>query len=229
MPNYYLGIDVSKSYAYFIILDESKQSLEEGFQLYDTYGGHLKLFEYLQDFLSCCSQSTFYAGVESTGGYENNWYNHLVSIGRLPPIHVTRLNPFRVKSNSEAGLNITRRIRSVRVILQKKFLEGNYQEAQEQVDLLTTFKGIGVYSAVGLLLNIVSVERFPGVKKLSAYFGVHSVYKQSGDGIGSFHMSKQGRSEPRAILYMVALSAIQYNPVIKELYGRCLHKGMNRS
>jgi len=365
MPNYYLGIDVSKGYADFIMLDESKQSLEEGFQLDDTYGGHLKLFEYLKDFLSCRPQAVIYVGVESTGGYENNWYNHLVSIAQLLPIHIARLNPFRVKSNSEAGakynktdqisagdiaeylinhpqkirydedqsysnlrrqwnlikLNLKQhaqllnhlesllytsmpelltfcrngipgwlfklllkyptyeallaagveelakipyvsRKRAYRIIQlaengigcsdpvsgqlistvvkqifdlnqqirqQKKFVEGNYQEAQEQVDLLTTFKGIGVYSAVGLLLNIVSVERFSGVKKLSAYFGVHPVYKQSGDGIGGFRMSKQGRSEPRAILYMVALSAIQHNPVIKELYGRCLHKGMNRS
>jgi len=365
MPNYYLGIDVSKGYADFIMLDETKQPLEEGFQLDDTYGGHLKLFEYLKDFLSSYPAAIIYAAVESTGGYENNWYNRLVSMAQLLPIHVTRLNPFRVKSNSKAGAkynktdqisagdvaeyliahpqkvrydedqsysNLRRQWNLIKLNLkqhsqllnhlesllytsmpelltfcrngvprwlfkllfkyptyealliagveelakipyisrkkahriiqlaengigysdpvsgqlistvvkqildldkqikqQKKFLENNYQEAQEQVDLLTTFKGIGIYSAVGLLLNIVSVERFPVVKKLSAYFGVHPVYKQSGDGIGGFHMSKQGRSEPRAILYMVALSAVQHNPVIKELYSRCLHKGMNRS
>ena len=33
-------------------------------------------------------------------------------------------------------------------------------------------------------------------------------------------MSKQGRKEPRRILYMVALTAIRCNPLIREIYHR---------
>lgn len=109
---------------------------------------------------------------------------------------------------------------------QKKCLEQNYQEAQTLVALLLTFKGIGVYSAVGLLINIGDVRRFPTVKKLVAYFGLHPVYQQSGDGTWGYHLSKKGRAEVRALLYMVAWSACRHNPVIKALYARCRAKGM---
>jgi len=33
-------------------------------------------------------------------------------------------------------------------------------------------------------------------------------------------MSKQGCKAPRQILYMIALSAIQYNPLIRQLYEK---------
>ena len=41
-------------------------------------------------------------------------------------------------------------------------------------------------------------------------------------------MSKKGRAEPRAILFMVTLSAIGHNPLIKELYQKRLEQGMHR-
>ena len=111
---------------------------------------------------------------------------------------------------------------------QKRFLEKNYSEARRQIELLLTFKGIGVYSAVGLLLNIVDIRRFPTVKHLSAYFEIRPVYKKSGDGVWGMHMSKKDRSEPRAILYMIAWSGIQHNPLIKKCYVHSMSKGMNR-
>ena len=64
------------------------------------------------------------------------------------------------------------------------------------------------------------------MKKLASYFGLHPIYKESGDGSGGYRMSKQGRSEPRRILFMVAFNAIQTNPVIKPLYGRLLARNM---
>ena len=36
MNNYYLGVDVSKGYADFVMLDDKKQPIEENFQLDDT-------------------------------------------------------------------------------------------------------------------------------------------------------------------------------------------------
>ncbi len=41
-------------------------------------------------------------------------------------------------------------------------------------------------------------------------------------------MSKEGRTQPRAILFMVTISAIQDNPVIKKTYARSLSNGMSK-
>jgi hypothetical protein len=97
-----------------------------------------------------------------------------------------------------------------------------------EVDLLKTFCGINDLSAIGLMLQIQSVERFPSVKKIASFFGLHPVFKISGDGTSGFRMSKQGRKEPRRILFMVALSAIRSNPLIREIYQDHVQKGMEK-
>jgi hypothetical protein len=99
---------------------------------------------------------------------------------------------------------------------------------RREVNLLKTFKGIGNFTALGLMLEIRSVELYASSKKLAAFFGLHPVYKISGDGQGQFRMSKRGRKEPRRLLYMVAMSAIQSNPLIRKLYQQKLGEGMTR-
>jgi hypothetical protein len=90
------------------------------------------------------------------------------------------------------------------------------------VQLLCSFKGIGIFSALGLLINIRSIDLFDDAKNLVSYFGLHPIWRESGDGTFGYHMSKQGRVQPREILFMVAWSAVRYNPHIKELYRKCM-------
>lgn len=363
IQNYYLGIDVSKGYADFVILDAQKKPVEENFQLDDTFEGHALLYEKLYNFFQDHPQATIYAAVESTGGYENNWLNALIKFQGTLNIHTARLNPLGVSANSKAALkrNITDKISAQNVaeyliahpekvsfqqqdpfaslrkhwsfiktltkqctqllnqlesliysanpellaycktgvpqwILKllsryptasmlskakvksvatipyvstdrakeliagaKKSVASATDNVTEQlivatvkqivhlnrtiesqtklmakqcsvpeVDLLKTFPGIGDYSALGLILEIQTVERFSSVKKLASFFGLHPVYKVSGDGVGGFHMSKRGRKEPRCILYMVTLAALNCNPYLKSIYARYLQKGMER-
>jgi transposase len=107
-----------------------------------------------------------------------------------------------------------------------------------EVELLKTFDGISDKSAIGLIIEIQTVKRFATAKKLASFFGAHPVYKISGDGVGGIKMSKQGRKQPRHILYMITLAAIKCNPLIKQIYekhqrngkhnmaamGICMHK-----
>jgi hypothetical protein len=41
-------------------------------------------------------------------------------------------------------------------------------------------------------------------------------------------MSKKGKKEPRHILFMVAFSATQRNPLIRSIYSKHVQKGMNK-
>jgi hypothetical protein len=97
-----------------------------------------------------------------------------------------------------------------------------------EVELLKTFAGISDISAIGLMLEIGSVVRFAKAKKISSFFGLHPIYKKSGDGTWGFHMSKKGRVVPRQILYMVAMAAIQCNPLIQQIYLKHTDKGMKK-
>ena len=372
MKPFYMGIDVSKGYADFIIVDAKKKPVTQAFQLDDTYEGHRLLYNCLSRFLSEHRKSKLLIGVESTGGYENNWYNSLREFQGSLNIRTSRINPLGISHNSKAGLkkNTTDKISAQNIaeyliahpekidyqkqdrmaglrkqwgflqmltkqntqlknqlnmliysnhpeLLQhcKNGVSGwvlkllvNYPSAAKfkkarpktlaqipylsmeraqklvadakqtvaandpvadqlivatakqilhmnaiiaeqekrladgctlpEVELLRTFNGIGKTNAIGLMIEIQTVKRFADVKKLASFFGVHPVYKTSGDGSGGFKMSKQGRKAPRQILYLVALSAIRYNPLIKQVYekhqqngkckmaaiGVCMHK-----
>jgi transposase len=363
MRKFYLGIDASKGYSDFIILNQNKQPMMENIQLDDTFEGHCRLYEMLDGFLEDHPESMLYTGVESTGGYENNWYRSLLEFQGSLNLQSTRLNPLGVYHNSKAALkrNVTDKISAVNIAeymiahpekisyeqqdslagLRKQWgfvnmltkqstqllnqlesmiyaanpeilqyckdspstwvltLLSKYptavnlarakvvsvsqipyissERAQElvisakqsvasatdkitqqlivatvkqiqhlkktiknqidilikecsspEVDLLKTFSGISDYSAIGLLLEIQSVKRFPTVKKLAAFFGLHPELKISGDGASAFRMSKKGRKEPRKILYMVALTAINRNPLIRDTYQARVEKGMKK-
>jgi transposase len=360
MTSFYLGIDVSKGYADFVILNQHKQTIMENFQLDDTFQGHSQLFEILERFLADNPKSGLYAGVESTGGFENNWYQTLISFQASLPIQTARLNPLGVMHNSKADLkrNKTDKISArsvaeylishpekvqyqkedslaglrkqwgfvqmlskqctqflnqlhsliytanpellsfcrdgmpawvVKLLLQyptakrlakarattlakipyvtieraqalivaakdsvassvddvsaqliiatatqvlhlKKTIADQTDLMATQCDipevrLLKTFIGIGDTLSIGLMIEIESIARFKTAKKLASYWGVHPMYKISGDGSGSFKMSKQGRVQPRRTLFLIALTAVKYNPVIKSLYEYHLQQG----
>jgi transposase len=368
MNKFYLGGDVSKGYCDFIILDEDKKTALKNFQLDDTAKGHYLLSNVLVDFTSEHPGCVLIAGVESTGGYENNWFESLcdlqdrieISVARINPIgthHSSRASLTRVITDKQAARNIAEYLISYRdkIIFKKtdkfcslrrhwKFvrlltkqrtqlynqLEGNLYNANPEllrytkygypkygypkwllrvimqyptarhlskarisalssipyvsearaitminrakssvasatdnitgelvtslvkqiisltrlinkrskliadncqlpeIEILKSFNGIGDYSAIGLMLRIVSVDNFSSVKKLASYFGLHPVWKQSGDGTSGMHISKQGSREARALLYNVAFTAIRSNPLIKEIYLRHCSKGMKK-
>lgn len=107
MSNFYLGVDVSKGYADFVILDEFKHVREEHFTLDDTAKGHQGLFQILQFFCEQHQNAVIFAAVESTGGYENNWYQALRSMGTVLPVKTARLNPSGIRYHGQAALKRT--------------------------------------------------------------------------------------------------------------------------
>lgn len=363
MKKYFLGCDVSKGYADFIILDSGKNIIENNFQLDDTFHGHNKLYSILTEFHKARPNSSVLSAVESTGGYENNWFNTLSKLQEVLNITVVRLNPLGVSHNQKALMNraITDEISAkniagylinhqnkikpstksyysslrkqwgfVKLLVKQKVQLLNqlesivytantevltyckhstpnwllrvlkqyptakrlaraqvsslvktpyvsrekaenliakaklsisssddkitetiikatveqilqldktiaYHEKQmsdgcnlPEVKILESFKGIATYSAVGLILEIGAIERFSSAKKLASFFGLHPTLKSSGDGFAYVRMSKKGRREPRLILFNVARTAINCNPLIKEIYEKHVKRGMSK-
>ena len=363
MQSFYLGSDVSKGYADFVILDSRKQQVMKNFQLDDTFEGQSHLYGILSQFLAAHSGAVLFAAVESTGGYENNWYNTLVKFQSTLNIQTARLNPLGVMYNSKADLKrnntdkisaqsiseylithpekvtyqqedqmaslrkqwgfiriltkqstqllnqlesllytantellayckdgtpdwvlkvllkyptaarlartrvpalaripyvtseraqeliisakrsvssasdriteklvaaTARQILNLKKIIDEQAELMNKECSIPEVDILKTFTGISDSSAIGLILEIQAIERFKTVKRLASFFGIHPVYKISGDSSGGFRMSKKGRKEPRKILFMVALTAIRSNPLIRNIYLERTEKGMEK-
>jgi transposase len=97
-----------------------------------------------------------------------------------------------------------------------------------EIELLKSFKGIDTTSAIGLLLELETIERFPTVKGFSCFFGLHPKFKQSGDKIIGVRMSKQGSKNMRKILFNIAKGSITSNPLIMEVYQKKLSEGMSK-
>jgi len=359
----YLGGDVSKGYADWVILSEMKQIVLENFQLDDTYAGHCKLYSMLEAYVEKHPGSEIYAAVESTGGYENNWLNTLESYQKVFNLKVARINPSGVTFNRKAGMkrnvtdaisalsiaefmidhpkNITynqddkwrslcrhwnfvemqkqQRVQTInqletilysanptlmrykkgdlpnwlleliiqcptadklakakpeklakipylslaratelvaeadqniasatdrnaeilvsQIAIQIKSFDQNIKSQMQlierdltcpEIELLKSFKGISTTSAIGLLLEIETIERFPTVKGFSCYFGLHPKFKQSGDKVIGVRMSKQGSKNMRKILFNIAKGAITYNPLIMAVYEKKLSHGMKK-
>lgn len=94
------------------------------------------------------------------------------------------------------------------------------QGLEEEIKILISFPGIKTYSAYGIILQIVSVERFLRVKSMGSFYGLHPVFVDSGDKIGQSRMSKQGASEMRRLLYLVAQTAVRKDPRLQRLYEK---------
>jgi transposase len=118
MSEYYLGIDVSKGYGDFALLNKKKEVVEKPFQLDDTFDGHCALTAYIDTFFKTHKESMLYAGMESTGGFEDNWYGLMVRLKEhYPHLKVTRINPVGIKNHHKASMqrNVTDQIAAVNI------------------------------------------------------------------------------------------------------------------
>ncbi len=359
----YLGIDVSKGYSDFVLLNGSKEQLGKGYKLYDNRAGHDSLFKRLKSAKEKHGLQEIICGVESTGGYENNWYNSLHLQGMDKGLKVIRLNPKGVshQGRSKGDRTVTDQVSAQTIAYQlienrarlsahtapdlkqaqarryyhyintlvkqktaltnqleklvysafpellsyarngmpnwlikllikypghervgraknsnllkingltkekvgrikksakqsvgqpsdvllgraismlskqvfelnervkeeKEYLSANYTSAE--VALLEGIKGVGKYSAIGLMMEIESIDRFESSSAISSYFGVHPVFKKSGDGQTRPRMSKQGSTSYRGTLYMAARNVVNHNGHFKEIYAKFRAKGM---
>lgn len=134
--NAYLGIDVSKGYADFLLLDERKNQLDETLQLDDTHKGHMSLKKWIEEITTKLGVKKIFAAVESTGGFENNWFAFLVQLSESLPIKVSRLNPSVVKNAALANLKgqVTDKesARNIATYLIRYSDQVNYQQADNQ-------------------------------------------------------------------------------------------------
>jgi transposase len=101
----FLGIDASKGYADFALMNVALELSEPCFQLDDTNSGHEKLREIIETYFLSNPEMTLYCGIESTGGYERNWLNYLLFLGVRIKMKSVLINPALVKGISKAALN----------------------------------------------------------------------------------------------------------------------------
>ena len=96
----------------------------------------------------------------------------------------------------------------------------------EKVDRLSGVKGIGDITALTLIADLPELGQLTN-KEISALVGVAPFCRDSGTLKGK-RTTWGGRAQVRSILYMAALSAVQYNPPYKAFYNRLLKNGKTK-
>ncbi len=89
--------------------------------------------------------------------------------------------------------------------------------------IITSIPGLGKVSAFTLIAGLPELGKIAD-KQISALVGVAPFTQQSGASKGTA-IIRGGRKPVRNTLYMATLTALQYNPIIKEFYDRLRRNG----
>ena len=92
--------------------------------------------------------------------------------------------------------------------------------------LLKSIPGVGEQSAQRFMAEVADINQYENSGQVAAHFGLNPSIFQSGTSVRKqSRISKQGQSQMRASLYMPALVATHYNPVIIDLSQRMTKTG----
>jgi len=94
---------------------------------------------------------------------------------------------------------------------------------REDEDLMTSVPGIGPVTAQTLIAELPELGTLDR-RKLAALVGVAPINRDSGQWRG-YRMIGGGRTEVRNVLYMAALTAVRWNPVVRATYLRLIERG----
>jgi transposase len=103
----------------------------------------------------------------------------------------------------------------------------NHRDLKEAHDLLVSIKSLGSRTATVLLGEIERLRQYRHSDEVVAYAGLNPKERQSGTSIkGKTCLSKIGNARVRKALYLPAINAIMYNPIIKRLAERLEKRGL---
>lgn len=101
-------------------------------------------------------------------------------------------------------------------------------EMAENLDLLLTIPGIGRTTAC-ILLSEVDFSRFTQASQVAAFAGLVPRHHTSGSSVHKKpRLAKMGNRFIRTALYMPALSAHRFNPILADLRCRLLERGKSK-
>lgn len=93
-------------------------------------------------------------------------------------------------------------------------------DGREAARLLMTHPGVGPLTALGTVLVLGPVERFPDAKHVTSYVGLIPQEESSGGRQRFGHLSKQGNRLLRFLLVEAAQTASRFDPALKRVYRR---------
>ena len=114
-------------------------------------------------------------------------------------------------------------------LLEERLLELVKQDQQHQLTLLQTIPGIGMKTALFLIVVTDGFKKFETASQLCSYVGITPTIRESGSSVrGRSRISKVGNKKLRNLVFLAAFSAYKYNKACKALFDRIVAKGKSK-
>jgi transposase len=103
------------------------------------------------------------------------------------------------------------------------------EKVKKDYDLLVSIPGVSFVTACVVLGELGDLRRFERARQLSAFAGLSPRQHRSGTSVnGKPHLCKSGNPRIRRVLYMAAMSAVQYCPSMEKHYTLMLFQGKSK-
>ena len=113
--------------------------------------------------------------------------------------------------------------------LESRLLELVRRDQQHQLTLLKGIPGMGVKTALFLIVITDGFSKFDSASQLCSYVGITPTIRQSGSSVrGKSRISKMGNRKLRNLLFLCAFSACKHNRACREIYERIVAKGKSK-
>ena len=113
--------------------------------------------------------------------------------------------------------------------IETKLLSLVKQDQQAQLTLLKSIPGLGVKTALFLIVITDGFTKFETAAQLCSYVGITPTIRQSGSSVrGRSSISKVGNRKLRNLLFLCSFSACKHNKSCREIYERIVNKGKSK-
>ena len=122
---------------------------------------------------------------------------------------------------------LTKQIDKINIAMQS--IIDNSFELKKTYNLVTSVKGIGMQTAITIIVFTDNFSKFENWRKFASYCGIAPFPYQSGTSIkGRTKVSHLANKKLKAIINMCAISAIQHNPEMKVYYQKRVLEGKSK-
>jgi transposase len=104
----------------------------------------------------------------------------------------------------------------------------NHPDLKQQSQLLESIPGIGKRTAAKLLAEIEDIAHYKSARQVAAYAGLTPRNYRSGTIRGKTRLSKTGNARVRKALFLPAMTAKRYNPIVRSFCQRLASHGKNK-
>lgn len=103
------------------------------------------------------------------------------------------------------------------------------EKVKKDYYLLVSIPGVSFVTACTILGELGDLRRFVRARQLTAFAGLSPRQHQSGSSVnGKPHLCKSGNPRIRRVLYMAAMSSVQYCPSMEKHYTLMLFRGKSK-